>query len=205
MDKVKFYNRDSINLDITNRCALECPRCIRSTYKEMGKKVPGYDMPTKHFEMLLKNFNHFIFCGNISDPIFHPDFLDMLQKLNDHKKIASVHTAASQKSLQWYENAFRIFPNATWHFGIDGLPKDSNKYRINQDGEKLFDIMLIANKILKKTIWQYIVFKYNENHIDEAKKLADKNNIELKIVFSSRFLTKDIYKPTNSQYYCERA
>ena len=46
-------------------------------------------------------------------------------------------------------------------------------YRINQDGEKLFNIMVESKKyLIHKPIWQYIVFSYNENHILEAKSKA---------------------------------
>ena len=39
-----FDKRDRINLDLTFRCALECPRCLRSYYKNAGMKIPGEDL-----------------------------------------------------------------------------------------------------------------------------------------------------------------
>lgn len=204
IDKLKFYNRNAINLDITHRCPLECPKCIRQVLRNRGEKIPGSDMSMKHFNMLLKKFDRFIFCGQLSDPIFHPKFIEILQKLKDNNKQASIHTAASQKSVEWYEQAFKTFPNANWHFGIDGLPKDSHKYRINQDGEKLFDVMVMASKIVKKVFWQYIIFKYNENDIQECQRLAEKHKIHFKVVHSSRFFDNDEYKPTKNNFYVER-
>ena len=35
--------------------------------------------------------------------------------------------------------------------------------------------------------WKYIVFKYNQNNIDEAKSLAEHNGIKFKLVKSSRY------------------
>lgn len=200
--KIKFYNRKVINLDITHRCPLECPKCVRQIYRNHNIKIPGTDMSMKHFEMFLKYFDKFIFCGQQSDPIFHPKFLHILKRLKEEEKITNVHTAASHKSFEWFETAFKTYTGAGWTFGIDGLPKDSHKYRINQDGEKLFKVMLMASKILKpkNTTWQYIVFKYNENNIETCKKIAKENNIKFKLVYSSRFTNEDEYKPKEINY-----
>jgi len=59
-----------------------------------------------------------------------------------------IHNASSLKSKKWYIEAFKAHPDMRWIFGIDGLPKDSCMYRVNQDGEKLFDIMLESKKYL---------------------------------------------------------
>ena len=48
-------------------------------------------------------------------------------------------------------------------------------YRVNQDGEKLFKIMLKAKEYLTKSpSWQYIVFSYNEHNIEKAKETLQK-------------------------------
>ena len=61
---------------------------------------------------------------------------------------------------------FNANSDAHWIFGIDGLPKDSHKYRINQDGEFLFRIMKMAKDQYKiNCTWQYIIFDYNEEDV----------------------------------------
>ena len=83
---------------------------------------------------------------------------------------------------------------AKWVFGIDGLPEESHNYRVNQDGVKLFEIMLESKKHLKnKPNWQYIIFKYNENSIDNAKLLAKEHNLDFMIINSARWIGKDDY------------
>ena len=85
------------------------------------------------------------------------------------------------------------------------MPKDSHIYRKNQDGEKLFDMMLLSKKILKnKPIWQYIVFSYNEKDIESAKEIAAKENIIFKLVMSKRFSINDSLKPINSALYVKK-
>ena len=123
----------------------------------------------------------------------------------DKKISVAVQHASAAKSEKWYIEAFKTNPKALWRFSIDGLPKDSHKYRINQDGEKLFRVMKESTKILhKKPMWQYIVFNYNQDHIEQAKQMAKDNGIEFKLSLSSRWgggnLDIDYLKPRKE--YC---
>ena len=100
-----------------------------------------------------------------------------------------IQTASSHKPESFFMKAFETYDKADWQFGLDGLPSESHKYRKNQDGEKLFKIMCEGAKILRrKPIWQYIVFNYNEDHIEEAKQMAKDNNLQFVLMKSSRWL-----------------
>ena len=114
----------------------------------------------------------------------------------------SIHNASSQKPESWYIKAFKANPNARWIFGIDGLPKESCMYRINQDGEKLFNIMLMSKDYLNlKPVWQFIIFSYNENNIDKAREIAEKNDIIFMTLQSARWIDKnDPLIPKNKTY-----
>jgi len=201
-----FENRKSVNLDITFRCPLECSKCSRQYfYAKQNKVVEGLDMSYGAFIKILNHFDTLNFCGQISDPVNHPNFIIFLNLCNVFKKSLSVHTANSHKSLEWYKEAFETNKWANWHFGISGLPKDSYLYRKNQNGDRLFEIMLLAKKILyKKPIWQYIIFSYNENDIETAKQIAKKEGLILRLMLSNRFERKnDSLKPKNKQFYVE--
>jgi len=184
-------SRRSINLDITYRCTLECPKCLR-------RSVPTNnldDLSLENFKKIIKHFDQIEFCGQISDPIFHPQFIEFL-KLTTNKRVF-VHTAASHKSMDWYMDAFSANKNAIWEFGIDGLPQDSHKYRINQNGEYLFKVMKVGVELGNDIRWQYIIFKYNENDITQAIDLAQRHKISIHINKSSRWKgSDDPYKPS---------
>ena len=188
----------SINLDITHRCTLQCSRCWRKYYDTVGEKVPGHDMTMEEYAKIIDYFDDIIFCGNISDPIFHPQFPQMLQMVHQ----CEVHTAAPHKPDAWYDIAFDANKNAQWIFGIDGLPKDSHKYRVNQDGEKLYRMMTKAAKAGIQTWWQYIVFNYNEDDIDEAIQMSKDIGVKFRLIESSRFKDNDPMRP--SKHYIER-
>ena len=201
-----FMNRRSLNIDIGFRCPLECPRCQRQRgWRNFGKKVPGRDLTLDEIDKISDYYKSINFCGQLSDPVHHPKFPEILNLLYNkgdkrlHKDSIKVeiHTAASQKSKAFYIKCFKANPLADWLFGIDGLPEESHKYRINQDGKKLFRMMLEAKKILKKRpIWQHIIFKYNEHNIEKAKAMADKHDLTFLLVKSSRWKgDEDYLKP----------
>lgn len=191
-----------INLDITHRCTLQCQRCNRAIFAARGLKVPGEDMTMENFKKIIDYFEEVYFCGQISDPIFHPQFIEFLKLLKGRKTV--IHTAASHKKEEWYKKAFEANTDAYWTFGIDGLPKDSHKYRKNQDGEHLFKMACMAAKMGLLVKWQYLIFSYNENDIEEARKMAKDNNIILELQKSSRFWEGDPLMPKNKDYYIER-
>ena len=196
-----FSNR-LINIESTFRCPIECPKCQRQAIRRHGFKIPGEDMSWEDFLKIAKFFkNGLIFCGQVSDPIFNPKIIEMLKYCYQKNIKVYINTAASQKPIKWYEKAFDANSKAEWIIGIDGLPKDSHKYRINQDGPKLFEVMKIGAKKGMFIRWQYIVFNYNENNIEEARQMAKNNGIYFDIIYSGRWNIKDTYKPKNPNYY----
>lgn len=196
-----FLNRRTINIDITFRCPLECSKCQRQTkWRYLGKKVPGRDFNLNEIDKISNFYKIFVFCGQYSDPVHHPKFPQILKMLYNKNVACEVHNAASQKSKEYFTKCFKANPSAQWVFAIDGLPEESHKYRINQDGKKLFDVMCESKKyLLKKPIWQYIVFRYNENHIEQAKQMAKDIDVNLLLIQSSRWNRQDPYKPTNKE------
>jgi MoaA/NifB/PqqE/SkfB family radical SAM enzyme len=194
-----FMNRRSLNIDLSHRCSLECPRCQRQRqWRDQGKKVPGRDLTLSEIDKLSNFFNDFVFCGQLSDPIHHPQFDKILEMLAKKRVNCRVHNASSFKPIDFFIKCFKIHPAARWIFGIDGLPEESHKYRINQDGEKLFKVMLEAKKYLSFTpTWQMIVFSYNEKSIEKCKKMAADHGLGFLLTQSSRWVSDDDpYKPS---------
>ncbi len=202
---ISFYRRSKkgINIDISNRCPLECMRCQRQTnFTLEGRKVYGRDATMDEIRKLSDYFSSFNFCGQLSDPVHHPKFIEILDYLYKKDIQVTVHNASSQKPMKWYIKAFQAHPRAKWIFAIDGLPEESNMYRINQDGEKLYKVMLEAKKHLKQTpSWQFIVFSYNEHNLEKAKKMAVDEGLMFIVLHSSRWMNEDDpLRPTQKEY-----
>ena len=149
MYKQNFLHRRELSIDLSHRCALECPRCQRQfAFRDQGKRVPGRDITMDEIKKAAKFYNYFNFCGQLSDAVHHPQFIEILEFCRDNKVGVEIHNASSTKSKEWYIKAFKANKNARWVFGIDGLPEQSHLYRKNQDGIKLFEMMLLAKKHL---------------------------------------------------------
>ena len=196
-----FSLERGVNVDISNKCPLECYACDRQKgYRNNGLKVPGADMTLEQFQKVLKQFDKFLFAGNLSDPISNPLLIDFLRLAYEHnKRQVKVVTAASHRTLEWYQKAFDANPKAQWTFGLDGLPEESCLHRINQDGQKIFEAIKLAVKNKIHTTWQYIIFSYNENHIEDAKEMAKEVGCLLELVYSPRFGENDPYRPKNDE------
>ena len=198
-----FFKRKNVLIDLSHRCPLGCSRCQRQIYftGKYGHKVWGNDLPMRSIEMLINKFKFISFGGQLSDPIHYPKFIEVLQMCSSKNAVVTVQTASSFKPISWYIKAFEADPDTEWQFGLDGLPEESHKYRVNQDGKKLFNIMIESKKHLKVTpVWQYIIFNYNEDHIEEAKQMAKENGVGFMLVQSSRWNdNNDPLRPKNKE------
>ena len=195
-----FFFRKAVNLDLSNKCTLACLACVRVTaFDGSNKLVPGHQMTDHEWSLYLEKFSKFTISGQSSDPILHPKLDKILSDIYKAGKDCTVHVAASHKPEKHWIKCFKANPNAIWYFGIDGLPKDSHKYRINQDGEKIFKMMLESRKYLneKRTIWQYLVFNYNQYDLNECRNIAEKNGIVFNVLESNRIKEFDYDDPNN--------
>ena len=180
-----------INLDLSNRCANRCPGCARDKFKH----VPGSDITESDMEKISNFFQAITFCGQVSDPVLHPNFHNLLHICLKKNRKVVIHTAVAARPKMWWTKSFIMSrgKNIEWVFAIDGLPKDSHKYRVNQDGEKLFDIMLKCASFGVPTTWQYIVFNYNQKDVEHCRKIASDHKIKFMKIDSGRWGT-DVLK-----------
>ena len=189
-------------IDSSNKCSLQCSKCAREYFKRTKQRVPGELLTVERFEKLIDYFDELVeFCGQISDPVMNPNLPKFLSILYEKKIPSVVSTAASYRSLDWYKNTYELNPDTEWIFGLDGLPEESHLYRKNQDGPKIFEAMKLASSMGIKVVWQYIVFRYNEDHIEQAIKMAEENNIIFELNISSRWDgPDDPLMPLNPKY-----
>lgn len=174
-----------INLDISNKCRLMCPGCNRQKYYDGN--IPGRDITLREMQMIVDHFDEITFCGQVSDPLYHKNFYSLL-KMCENKQVHIFH-AANLPSKKDYLKYFLLSKgkNISWFFALDGLPSESHKYRKRQDGELLFEVMKTCASMGIDTTWEYLVFKYNESHVDECRKLAHQYGIKFNKVISTRW------------------
>jgi MoaA/NifB/PqqE/SkfB family radical SAM enzyme len=189
-----------VNIEITNKCKIKCLGCPRQTNKK--NLVGSYTIPLEELKPIIDTFPELSFCGQMADPIYHPDFLELIQYI-DNKTSVIFHTNGHGFDEDWWWDVFIACKNKKikWIFALDGLPKDSHNYRVGQDGEQVFEIMDLGSKMGCQIHWQYIVFNYNENDIDEARKMANEHNIVFEEMHSNRWEYTGHLKPLNPDKY----
>lgn len=180
------------NLDMCSKCVLECPGCQRQDPRAKNKIKNSTAISIDNFRKMADYFTRINMCGQISDPIYHPKFKEILAITNEYpKKLFNVATAAHQKNIDWYKDAYSIHgDNVSWVFGLDNLPGEVPEYRIKQNSELVFEAMFLGAKLSKKVIWQFILFDFNQHKIEKAQQIAKNNNIEMSIVISDRSRNK---------------
>lgn len=197
-----------ITMDTSSKCTLQCPMCRRQTNIKYDKIPPGEygkDMPISDFIKISKYFEVFSFCGAVSDPIFCENLIESLSIIYNTKENPHVwvHTAATAKHRDkaWYEKAFAANPNATWIFALDGLPETSHIYRVGQNGPFLWEMMKLGVSMGITIEWQYLVFRYNENDIEIAHKMAKENGMNFELKITNRYDTDQ--KPLNPKWHVD--
>ena len=188
-----------INFEPGITCRLKCPGCYMRADGMSKAKNPidyksqawdrRYNIPFEKYKVLFDVFDQFEFCGNLSDPIYHPDFIETLKHLKGKNLEIIFRTNGSGKSAEWWTEVFELcsWEKWRWVFALDGLPKDSHKYRINQDGEQVFEIMKLGREMGIDIKWQWIVFNYNQNDIDIGMLMADRYGIKFDYYHSTRW------------------
>lgn len=186
--KKRDFRTKRLNIENTARCTLLCHLCKRITFLKYNEdSLPGKDLTPEQFRKIITYFNDITFGGQLSDPIFGKHFIELLEICHEHKIAPRVLTAATGKKESFYREAFLANPSAQWSFGIDGPPHLSHKYRVNQDGEFLFEMMKLAKKMTKNgTYWQYIIFPWNEEYIEESKQYAKELGLQIWFIHSER-------------------
>jgi hypothetical protein len=187
----QLFNSSSLNFEAGIACRLKCGGCMmRNDMKSIGMGWPDrYNIRLDSFKVIFEIFKQFDFCGNLSDPIYHPDFVDTLKYLKGKNIKINFHTNGSGKTKKWWTKVFELCQGEvwTWIFALDGLPEESHKYRINQNGEQVWEMMKLGKSMGAMIDWQWIVFKYNQYHIKEGKLMAAQYGINFKEMHSTRW------------------
>lgn len=180
-----------LNIEITNRCRLECSKCARTYFKNQFTIA---DLSLENFQKILdsKKFKVIFFGGTYGDCIYHPNFYDIIKLSKQYGISVTINTNGSGKSIQWWENIFELLDSEDeLLIAMDGFEHTSGIYRknfTNKDFSKNINILsLAANKYKIKASWMFIPFSFNEDQIKQAATLAIENNIKFIVKKSNRW------------------
>ena len=190
---IKNQKLSSPNMDLSHRCILRCPQCLRQKVEGLPRIKRSFDIGKPEFRKILNYYdNQITFCGQISDPIYHPDFLaflEMMDGLGKGLRVATNGTNDKSGNMddKWWEKAYSYgLGENCWYFGVDGLDKKSELYRIGSNFKQVWETMKMGVQYGHPIVWQYIIFGYNEHEIEQAKEIAHKEGITLLLIKTNR-------------------
>ena len=190
---IKNQKLSSPNMDLSHRCILRCPQCLRQKVEGLPRIKRSFDIGKPEFRKILNYYeNQITFCGQISDPIYHPDFLAFLEMMNGLGKGLRVATNGTNDKSgnmdnKWWDKAYSYgLGENCWVFGVDGLDEKSELYRIGSNFKQVWETMKMGVQAGHPIVWQFIIFGYNEHEIEQAKEIAHKEGITLLLIKTNR-------------------
>jgi MoaA/NifB/PqqE/SkfB family radical SAM enzyme len=206
-----LFNYKTVHVELSSKCVLKCPRCPRTELQldrltqeiTLGEFKSGFPVD------VLSKIEHFIFCGDIGDPIYATEFLEIIEYIKQNSSVrVRIVTNGSYKKADWWAQLGQLLD---YHdqvtFSVDGWDNSSNNlYRVNSD----FDSIVLGIKTLRATSncliqWSAIYFAFNQNKIDTMQQIAtDLGCNRFRTVKSSKFDGRysvsgiDVLKPVSS-------
>jgi len=181
------------HIELTNICTLKCSGCSRTQFINMfprhwNNHSIDVNSLMNFLDCDLTNMR-ILLCGVYGDPIYHPDFHNIISQLKSRGAILSIVTNGSYKTKQWWEQTVgTLTEQDTVTFSVDGLPENFTTYRVNANWKSIKAGMKVVAHSKCKSRWSYIPFNYNENNIEQAKDLCKKLGIkEFIINYSDRW------------------
>ena len=172
-----------LHIEPTNICTLKCPGCARTRF------IQQWPQHWKNYSINVSDLMQFLdcdltgttitLCGNYGDPIYHPEFHDLVSKLKQRGSTLNIITNGSYRTSDWWQQLVSVLDSSdVVTFSVDGLPKNFTQYRVNADWPSIEQAMKICAKSQAKTVWKYIVFLYNQESIETANQLSQELGLD---------------------------
>lgn len=184
-----------VAIDITTKCNAGCPLCTRTdlTTLSLKSELPSMSWTFNEFKTgfpidIIPQILTFEFIPNFGDPIICADINKITKYLSDNNAQKIVfHTNGSLRSTAWWTD-FAQYNNVNVVFCIEGTTQEMHElYRQKTNLQKILDNMKAFNEAGGNSIAQIILFKHNEDHIQEIMEMCvDYGTTKFRIHFSNR-------------------
>lgn len=191
----KYLDYDDIttlHLEITSRCSLRCPACLRTHlyFGQTDLKPQDLDISIIKKAIENKKFHKIYINGNLGDFTSHKDPIPILELLKNHSEKLSIHTHGSARKPEWWLEVSKYLDRRfdTMIFSIDGLEDTNHLYRKNSNWKKLYENLKTYISTGNRTRIDFILFEHNQHQYDDMLKFAKNIGVnEIKIKKSKRY------------------
>ena len=188
------------HFEVSGKCTLKCPRCPRND----AQPVPwmNKELDLKFFQdlfspdMLKKDVKRITMCGDIGDPIYASQYIEIVDYLKTHNPklhLFTITNGSYRKPDWWRDFAGVSNEYDTVNFSIDGFDDDSNNlYRIGSNWDSIMQGMdIMCNESNAFVNWASIVFNFNQDKLDYIKQFATAKGCDgLQLTYSTKFGSK---------------
>ncbi len=188
------------HFEVSGKCTLKCPRCPRND----TDPVPWINKElTLNFfknlltpELLKTTVRRITMCGDVGDPIYASEYLNIIAYIKQHNPRIHVYTITngSYRKPEWWKK-FASISNEydTVNFSVDGYDDPSNNlYRIGSDwGSIMSGMDIMCKESAAFVYWAAIVFSFNQDYLERIKQQAAAIGCDgVQLTYSTKFGSK---------------
>lgn len=208
-----------IELELTNRCNLACPYCLRTLMPNREKKELTLGEIKKIFtKRNIEDVATIIYCGELGEPTLNNELIDIINFFYDLKPDIGqlLHTNGCTRNVKFWKELSK-FTELVVQWNVDGLKDTIQLYRKGSSWDKIMENLDTFLENHDKSFWRYIIFDWNQHQIQDAKQLSREKDIPLLLKRNAEFVDSFIErqeaifhqfkqdKTQNYQYsYCNR-
>ena len=179
MTYITTGNLNAINAELTNYCNAACPMCARYFIDgKLNKDKVNYAHTTLSWLQdkigigIAKQLKRFTSCGNFGDGAMNPECLEIYQWLRSVNPDInlSLHSNGGARNTDFWKAMAEAGVDVT--FAIDGLEDTNHLYRRNVKWDKLMNNIKAYVSAGGRAGWAMLIFKHNEDQIEECRKLS---------------------------------
>jgi molybdenum cofactor biosynthesis enzyme MoaA len=197
-------------LDLSTYCNASCPQCHRTDTNGLGK-IGWLPLIKWSLDDFVKKFppgsidfvKDIEICGTWGDPIMSKDIGKIIKYVMDNSNSeVRINTNGGMRTPEWWEDLGTYCKRRlTVHFDIDGINNEMHqKYRRGVDLQTVLDNMEALSAGGARAIGFIILFKHNQDYIQDIKKLCHMYGAEgTYVIKSDRFLVNNKFEFTNEK------
>jgi MoaA/NifB/PqqE/SkfB family radical SAM enzyme len=187
----------NVTMEISTYCNAGCPQCHRTNPDGLGKAdwLPLIQWSLEEFKQAItkedfKYIKTISFVGTWGDSIMNKDIFEIVEYVISNSVPVSIETNGSIRDENWWWN-FGVMGGKllTVRFDIDGIDQEMHtKYRRFTDLNKILSNMNTIAQTKAKIGSQTVVFKHNQDYLEEILQLCKNNGSSFHTnVISDRF------------------
>jgi MoaA/NifB/PqqE/SkfB family radical SAM enzyme len=172
-----------LHIEPTNICTLKCSGCARTIFlKQWPQHWQNHNLDIDSLmaflDVDLQN-KTLLLGGNYGDPIYHPEFIELVKKLKSRGANLKIITNGSYRTVSWWQSLVEsLSVQDTVIFSIDGVPENFVQYRENADWDTILQGIQICVNSQARVAWKYIPFSFNQHDIEQAQKHSEDLGID---------------------------